>query len=246
MNCHKVQKGQIIHFISKKAFDIDGLGNEIVNTLFAESLLQNPADLFSLHLHKEHIINLEGFGEKSFYNLVNSINVAKKITLSRFIYALGIPEVGESTANNLANHFLSFTNIFSASYDDLLEVNDIGPKVAKNITEYFVSSQMRKLIEDIQKYIEIEEPLIVDLQHQILRGINIVLTGKFETLSREEAKEKLLNLGASVTSSVSLKTHVVIAGEKAGSKLTKANSLGIKVISSNKYEDFISTPSDFI
>lgn len=246
LSCHKVQKGQIIHFISKKAFDIDGLGNEIVNTLFTESLLQNPADLFNLHLHKEHIVNLEGFGEKSFDNLVNSINVSKKITLTRFIYALGIPEVGESTANNLANHFLSFSDIFSATFDDLLGVNDIGPKVANNITEYFTTPQMQQLIEDIQKHIEIEEPQVVDLEHQILRGINIVLTGKFETLSREEAKEKLISLGASVTSSVSSKTDLVIAGEKAGSKLTKANTLGIKVISSDKYEDFISRPSNFI
>ena len=105
---------------------------------------------------------------------------------------------------------------------------------------------MQQLIEDIQKHIEIEEPQVVDLEHQILRGINIVLTGKFETLSREEAKEKLISLGASVTSSVSSKTDLVIAGEKAGSKLTKANTLGIKVISSDKYEDFISTPSNFI
>ena len=159
---------------------------------------------------------------------------------------MGIPEVGESTANNLANHFLSFYDIFSATFDDLLDVNDIGPKVANNITEYFTTPQMQQLIEDIQKHIEIEEPQVVDLEHQILRGINIVLTGKFETLSREEAKEKLISLGASVTSSVSSKTDLVIAGEKAGSKLTKANTLGIKVISSDKYEDFISRPSNFI
>ena len=135
------------------------------------------------------MLTLRGFGEKSFDNLVNSINVSKKITLTRFIYALGIPEVGESTLNNLANHFLSFSDIFSATFDDLLDVNDIGPKVASNITEYFTTPQMQQLIEDIQKHIEIEEPKEVDLEHQILRGINIVLTGKFETLSREELKK---------------------------------------------------------
>ena len=108
---------------------------------------------------------------------------------------MGIPEVGESTANNLANHFLKLSDIFSATFDDLLDVNDIGPKVASNITEYFTTPQMQQLIEDIQKHIEIEEPK-VDLEHQILRGINIVLTGKFETLAiREESQRKVNQSG---------------------------------------------------
>ena len=136
-NCDAIRKGQIVHFVSRKAFDIEGLGIEIINTFFKQGILEDPSDIFKLENKKDNIINLEGFGEKSFNNLIASINTSREIALHRFIYSLGIPEVGESTARNLESHFEKFKGIFEATYDELIEVKDIGPKVAENIIQFF-------------------------------------------------------------------------------------------------------------
>ena len=245
-NCDAIRKGQIVHFVSRKAFDIEGLGIEIINTFFKQGILEDPSEIFKLENRKDDIIVLEGFGEKSFNNLIASINTSREIALHRFIYALGIPEVGESTARNLESHFEKFKAIFEASYDDLIEVKDIGPKVAENIIQFFQNPLIVEMVSKLLEEIILNELSKEDFKNMPLRGKQIVLTGKLENYSRDELKEILISMGANVTSSVSSKTSLLIAGEKAGSKLKKAESLGIDIINSDKCEEFLNDSKKFL
>ena len=245
-NCDAIKKGQIIHFVSRKAFDIEGLGIEIINTFFKQGILEDPSDIFQIEKRKDDIVALEGFGEKSFNNLIASISASRKIPLHRFIYSIGIPEVGESTARNLENHFEKFKGFFEASYDELIEVKDIGPKVAKNIIQFFQNPLMFEMVPKLLEEIMLQELSKEDFKDMPLRGKQIVLTGKLENYSRDELKEILISMGANVTSSVSSKTSLLIAGEKAGSKLKKAKSLGIDIINSDQCEEFLNDTKKFI
>ncbi len=245
-SCDEIQKGQIVHFVSRKAFDIEGLGIEIINTFFQHGFLKDPSDIFHLENREDEIINLEGFGEKSFDNLIKSINASKNIVLHRFIYSLGIPEVGESTARNLENHFEKFKGIFEASYDQLVDVKDIGPKVAENIIQFFKNDLIIEMVPKLLEEIDLQELSKEDFKDMPLRGKQIVLTGKLENYSRDELKEILIGMGANVTSSVSSKTSLLIAGEKAGSKLKKAKSLGIDIITNDKCEEFLNDTKKFL
>ena len=245
-NCHEIQKGQIVHFVSRKAFDIEGLGIEIINTFFKQGFLKDPSDVFRLENRKDEIVSLEGFGEKSFDNLIKSINASRDVSLHRFIYSLGIPEVGESTARNLESHFEKFKSIFEASYDELIEVKDIGPKVAENIIQFFQNPLIVETVPKLLEEIIIKELSKEDFKDMPLRGKQIVLTGKLENYSRDELKEILISMGANVTSSVSSKTSLLIAGEKAGSKLRKAESLGIDIIDSDQCEEFLNDTKKFL
>ena len=245
-NCHEIQKGQIVHFVSRKAFDIEGLGIEIINTFFKQGFLKDPSDIFRLENRKDEIVSLEGFGEKSFDNLIKSINASRDVSLHRFIYSLGIPEVGESTARNLESHFEKFKSIFEASYDELIEVKDIGPKVAENIIQFFQNPRIVETVPKLLEEIILKELSKEDFKDMPLRGKQIVLTGKLENYSRDELKEILISMGANVTSSVSSKTSLLIAGEKAGSKLRKAESLGIDIIESDQCEEFLNDTKKFL
>ena len=245
-NCHEIQKGQIVHFVSRKAFDIEGLGIEIINTFFKQGFLKDPSDIFKLENRKDEIVSLEGFGEKSFDNLITSIKASRDISLHRFIYSLGIPEVGESTARNLESHFEKFKGIFEATYDELIEVKDIGPKVAENIIQFFQNPLIVEMVPKLLEEIALQELSKEDFKDMPLRGKQIVLTGKLENYSRDELKEILISMGANVTSSVSSKTSLLIAGEKAGSKLKKAESLGIDIINSDQCEEFLNDTKKFL
>jgi DNA ligase (NAD+) len=245
-NCDEIQKGQIVHFVSRKAFDIEGLGIEIINTFFKQGFLKDPSDIFKLENRKDEIISLEGFGEKSFDNLISSIITSRDISLHRFIYSLGIPEVGESTARNLESHFEKFKAIFEATYDELIEVKDIGPKVAENIIQFFQNPLIVEMVPKLLEEIILKELSKEDFKNMPLRGKQIVLTGKLENYSRDELKETLISMGANVTSSVSSKTSLLIAGEKAGSKLKKAESLGIDIINSDQCEEFLNDTKKFL
>ena len=245
-NCDAIRKGQIVHFVSRKALDIEGLGIEIINTFFKQGILEDPSDIFKLEDRKDEIVVLEGFGEKSFNNLIASINTSREIALHRFIYSLGIPEVGESTARNLENHFEKFQGIFEASYNELIEVKDIGPKVAENIIKFFQNPLIVEMVPKLLKEIMLQELSKEDFKDMPLRGKQIVLTGKLENYSRDELKEILIGMGANVTSSVSSKTSLLIAGEKAGSKLRKAKSLDIDIINSDQCEEFLNDTKKFI
>jgi len=226
--CPAQRKEAIIHYASRKAMDIDGLGTKLVEQLVDQGLLQNIADIYELKL--EQIAELERMAQKSAENLLAAIETSKQTRLSRFIYALGIREVGEATAAGLARYFETLDALITAQEEQLLEVSDVGPVVAHFVANFFADERNRQMI---QKVIEsgVNWPLEkIDLEQQPLNGQTLVLTGTLTALSRSEAKERLQNLGAKVAGSVSVKTDLIIAGPGAGSKLKKAAELGIEVI----------------
>jgi DNA ligase (NAD+) len=226
--CGAQRKEAIKHFASRKAMDIDGLGDKLVEQLVDAGLIDDVADLF--HLTVEQLASLERMGEKSAENLVNALNAAKQTKFARFLYSLGIREVGEATARSLALHFLNLDTLEQANEEALVEIEDVGPVVAHHIVTFFAQDHNREVIDRLlQAGVNwpVEQKLESDSE---LSGKTVVLTGTLEQLSRSEAKEKLLVLGAKVAGSVSKKTDFVVAGRDAGSKLTKAESLGITVV----------------
>lgn len=230
--CRAQRAEAIKHFSSRKAMDIDGLGDKLVEQLVEQGLINTAADLYQLKV--ETLTSLERMGEKSTTNLLDALEKSKHPVLSRFIYALGIREVGETTARNLANEFKTLTAVQHASYDELIEVQDIGPIVAKHIVNFFQQEHNLEVINQLLatgiKIQNVEQLASGNQQAGEFTGKTLVLTGTLPTLSRDEAKEKLLAVGAKVAGSVSAKTDYLVAGDKAGSKLTKAEKLGVKVI----------------
>lgn len=230
MRCQAQLTEAIKHFASRKAMDIDGLGEKIVEQLVDKSIISTVADLYSLD--HSTIANLERMGDKSATNLLKAIDQSKQTQLPRFIYALGIREVGEATARALANHFGDLAPLLTADEETLQTISDVGPVVAGFIVRFFSDQNNLALLNELQAS-GIHWPNI-DVQiteaEQPLADINYVLTGSLETMSRDIAKEKLQALGAKVTGSVSKKTNVVVAGPGAGSKLAKAESLGIDIL----------------
>ena len=226
--CDAQRKQAIIHFVSRKALDIEGLGDKLVELMVDEGLIKTPADLF--HLKKQDLVQLERMGEKSALNVLESIEKSKHTSLDKFIYALGIREVGEATALTLATQLKSIEALKTIDAEQLEELPDIGPKVAKRITSFFADEHNQQVIEQlIQAGITWDEIQTPSQEQQPLRGKTIVLTGSLSQFTRATAKAKLIQLGAKVTGSVSKNTNLVVAGENAGSKLTKAEKLGIEV-----------------
>lgn len=227
--CPAQRKQAIKHFASRKALDIDGLGDKIVDQLVDRELIKTPADLFILK--QGHFESLERMGPKSAKNLVTALNEAKATTLAKFLYSLGIREAGEATAQNLANHFLTLENIISASVESLTQVSDVGDIVASHVRGFFGEEHnlavVNALIEQGVHWPALSAP---SEDEQPLAGLTYVLTGTLNTLNRNDAKARLQQLGAKVSGSVSAKTDALVAGEKAGSKLTKAQDLGIDVL----------------
>ncbi|WP_345870834.1 NAD-dependent DNA ligase LigA [Shewanella algae] len=227
--CEAQRKEAIKHFASRKALDIDGMGDKIVEQLIDKELVESPADLFSLTASA--LTMLERMGLKSATNLVQAIEAAKQTTLAKFLYALGIREVGESTAANLARHFKELDALKQASVEQLIEVEDVGAIVAQHVAHFFAQPHNLEVIDKLLAagvtWPAIEAP---SEDEQPLKGQTWVLTGTLSQMSRTDAKAQLEALGAKVSGSVSKKTDCVVAGEAAGSKLTKANELGIKVL----------------
>ncbi|MBB1323107.1 NAD-dependent DNA ligase LigA [Shewanella sp. SR43-8] len=227
--CEAQRKEAIKHFASRKALNIDGMGDKIVEQLIDKELVKTPADLFTLTASA--VTMLDRMAMKSATNIVAAIKDAKTTTLARFLYSLGIREVGEATAANLAQHFADFELIRSASVEQLLEVADVGDIVAKHIRQFFAQPHN---IEVIQQLLAagITWPVIeqADESQLSLKGQTWVLTGTLTQLNRNDAKAQLQALGAKVAGSVSKNTDCVVAGEAAGSKLAKAQELGVKVI----------------
>jgi DNA ligase (NAD+) len=227
--CAAQRKQAIKHFASRKALDIEGLGDKLVDVLVDKQLVNSVADLFNL----EHaaISGLERMGDKSASNLLEALQKSKQTTLARFVYALGIREVGEATARNLANHFETLEALMAASEEQLLGVEDVGPIVANHIVHFFQQEHNQEIIAALLAE-GLTWPAIEknNAQQASLTGQTWVLTGTLESLTRDEAKSRLEALGAKVSGSVSAKTHCVVAGVKAGSKLAKAEALGIQVM----------------
>ncbi|WP_087043758.1 NAD-dependent DNA ligase LigA [Caballeronia ptereochthonis] len=227
--CPAQRKQALWHFAQRRALDIDGLGEKIIDQLVEENLVRTPADLFNLGFST--LAALDRFADKSAQNLLDSLEKARNTTLARFIYALGIRHVGESTAKDLAKHFGSLDPIMSASVEELLEVNDVGPVVAEAIHNFFSEEHNQHVIEQLRAKVSWPEgPPAPRAPQGVLAGKTVVLTGTLPTLSREEAKEMLEAAGAKVAGSVSKKTDYVVAGAEAGSKLAKAEELGVSVL----------------
>ena len=225
--CPAQRKQALLHFAHRRAMDIDGLGEKIVDQLVDLQIVRTPADLYQLGLMA--LANLERMGEKSAENLLAAIQKSRTNTLARFIFALGIRHVGESTAKDLAKYYGSIHALMDAKEEDLIQVNDVGPVVAKSLIGFLQESHNREVIEQLLSaglVLEVEQSQI----NPALVGKTFVLTGTLPTMSRDQAKLLLENAGAKVAGSVSAKTSYVVAGEEAGSKLEKAEQLGVPVI----------------
>ncbi|HHG3265538.1 TPA: NAD-dependent DNA ligase LigA [Vibrio parahaemolyticus] len=227
--CQAQRKQALKHFVSRKALDVDGLGDKVIEQLVDREMVETPADLFKLSAGVLTV--LERMGPKSAQNIVNALEKSKLTTLPRFLYSLGIREVGEATAANLAQHFKSLEAIQAATEEQLIAVQDIGVVVAKHITTFFEEEQNQAVVQDLLVQ-GIHWPEVSAPEQGAalpLEGKTVVLTGTLSQLGRTEAKEALQSLGAKVTGSVSKKTDILFAGENAGSKLTKAQELGIEI-----------------
>ncbi|WP_163833177.1 NAD-dependent DNA ligase LigA [Spartinivicinus ruber] len=227
--CAAQRKEAIKHFASRRAMDIDGLGEKLVEQLVDQELIKDVADLFKLTA--ETVAKLERMGPKSAENLINALVKAKHTTFARFIYALGIREVGEATAQQLANYFGDLTALQQADEESLQQVPDVGPIVAKHIAVFFSEPHNLAVIDRLLAYgVQWPTVEVAQVEEKPLAGNTYVLTGALSQMPRDQAKQKLQALGAKVAGSVSNKTTAVIAGEKAGSKLAKAEALGVEVL----------------
>jgi DNA ligase (NAD+) len=226
--CGAQRKEAIKHFSSRKALDIDGLGDKLVEQLVDENLIKNPADLFSLS--ELTVSTMDRMGQKSAANLIAGIANAKQTSLAKFIYALGIREVGETTAANLAQHYLTFDAIRQATSEQLQEVPDVGGIVAKNIIDFFAQPHNIEVVEQLITILSWPVIEVKSAEQQPLADQIFVLTGSLSQMGRNQAKAILQSLGAKVSGSVSAKTDYLVAGEKAGSKLTKATNLGVTIL----------------
>ncbi len=229
--CPAQRKQAVLHFAQRRALDIDGLGDKLVDQLVDAGLIRTLPELYTLGLGK--LTALERMGEKSAQNLLVGLQKSKRTTLARFVYGLGIRHVGETTAKDLAKHFGSLDRLLDATEEQLLQVSDVGPVVAQSLHTFLAQPHNREVIEQLRAagiIWEEGEGTAANSAPQLLAGKTFVLTGTLPTLSRDEAKELIEAAGGKVAGSVSKKTHFVVAGEEAGSKLEKARELGVEVI----------------
>ncbi len=230
LSCAAQLKGALLHFASRRAMDVDGLGEKIVDQLIEGKLVRSPADLYKLTV--QQFADLERLGEKSAKNLVSALEKSKKTTLARFLYALGIRDVGEATATALANHFASIEALQEADEAAIQEVPDVGPVVAAHVHTFFQQPHNREVIQalrDAGVHWPAQQRRAAAAEGP-LTGKTFVLTGTLESMSRDQAGDRITALGGKVTGSVSKKTSYVVAGAEAGSKLTKAQELGVEVL----------------
>ena len=227
--CPAQRKQALLHFASRRAIDIEGLGDKLVDQLVDRELVHTPADVYGLSL--ETLAGLERMAEKSATNLLAAVETSKATTLARFIFALGIRNVGEATAKDLAQHFGALDRLIAATEDDLRAVRDVGPIVAQSILQFFAEPHNLEVVNKLRAA-GVHWPESQGLQQSagILNGKTLVLTGTLPTLTRDAAKEKIEAAGGKVAGSVSKKTDYVVAGEEAGSKLAKAQELGVPIL----------------
>ncbi|MBF0380554.1 MAG: NAD-dependent DNA ligase LigA [Magnetococcales bacterium] len=234
LSCPAQRLGAIKHFVARRAMDIDGLGDKLVAGLLDCGLINSAADLYSLADKKAELIDMERMGEKSVDNLLNGISASRKRDLSRFLYALGIKEVGETTARNLARHFKTWQKLAEADQEALQGAADVGSVVAESLIDFFQEPHNQGVIAQLQQvedcnWWQVEQSSTTE-GAKPLDGVTVVLTGTLEKMTRQQAKTRLESLGAKVSGSVSKRTGLVVAGEKAGSKLKKAQELGVEVL----------------
>lgn len=229
-NCPSRKIESLIHFASRNAMNIDGLGEKIVEDFYNFGFIKDISDIYNLKHHKDDLIRLEGYGEKSVNSLIEAIEKSKENSLERLIFGLGIPNVGSKTAKILSEHYKNLTFIEEATVEELTKINDIGNIIAQSIVEYFQNEDNIKILSNLKeiglntKYLGKEKQLDENFYNK-----TFVLTGTLDKLTREEASIRIEELGGKTSSSVSKKTSVVVAGHDAGSKLIKANELGITI-----------------
>ncbi|MDU2583915.1 MAG: NAD-dependent DNA ligase LigA [Anaerococcus prevotii] len=237
ISCKPQLLARMEHFTSRNAMDIEGLSEKTIAQLMEELDINEVDDIYDLTY--DDLINLDRFGDKKTKNLLNAIEASKKVDLNSFIYAIGIPNVGERTSRDLANKFKNFDSLRHASSEDLSDIDDIGEITAQNIIEYFRDPNIRKSIDNLlEKGIEISE-VKADNNSDSLNDMTFVITGTIDNYKRDDIKKLLESNGAKVTGSVSKNTDVVLAGEKAGSKKDKAQDLGIEIYENDRLYDFL-------
>jgi DNA ligase (NAD+) len=232
------QKRRFYHFVSKKCFDIDGLGPKIIDVLLEKNLIASFDDIFTLK--RGDLLALPRFAEKSVDNLLASVEKSRQVTLPRFLAALSIPQVGEETANDLAIHFKTLEKLAGASSEDLENISGVGPVVAKSLSEWFGRKENRALVERLRRQVLIQAVQEKDVSKLPLNGKSFVLTGTLLAMSRDEALEKIRQLGGDISSAVSKQTSYLVAGENPGSKLAKAEELDVKVLSEAEFLKMLS------
>ena len=229
---------KIIHFASREALNIEGLGDKVVATLYEQGLISHTIDLFSLD--REKLISLERMGEKSVDNLLNAIEASKESSLDKVIFALGILNVGKKAGKILAEKYLNLSNFMNATLDELINLDDVGQITADSILDYLSEDNNIRFINDLIQIGMNPQYEVAEVNtNNIFAGKTVVLTGKLVELTRNEAKDYLEKNGAKVTGSVTSKTDLVIAGDKAGSKLVKAEQLGIQVINEEQFANMV-------
>ncbi len=252
LTCPAQATERLKHFVSRGAFDIEGLGDKHIDAFFADGLIKSPGDIFRLGDHAEAIAAREGWGEKSVERLLDAIAARRKIPLDRFIFALGIRQVGEATARLLARHYetlAAWRRAMTEAADDseneaartLESINQIGPSVAADLREFFAEQHNRDTIADLGRALDVQPLQRPQASHAAIAGKTVVFTGTLETMTRQEAKARAENLGANVAGSVSKQTDYVIVGADAGSKATKARALGVKVLTESEWLDLIAS-----
>lgn len=237
------------HFVSRMAFDIDGLGGKHIEAFFADGLIKSPADLFRLKNNRDILLKRDGWGELSVDNLLRAIEARREISLERFIYALGIPQIGEETAKLLARHYLTLDawreamvaakDLESAAYQDLATIGRIGPSIRADLIDFFDEGHNRAVVDDVAAFVTVQPFVPPKIDTSPIAGKTVVFTGSLERMTRNEAKARAENLGAKVAGSVSKKTDYLIAGSDAGSKAAKARELDIVVLSEQEWLDLI-------
>lgn len=250
LECSDQVIGQLRHFVSRNAFDIEGLGKKQVEALFKNKVIQKPGDIFRIRGSKEEIEKWEGWGELSVSNLFQAIEARREMGLDKFLYALGIRHIGQQNARLLALNYLTITDLLSAieqaldeesqAYYDLENIDGIGPKVAKGIVKYFGNNTFLEMVKDLANEVNVLDFEPPSNDHPIA-GKSVVFTGSLEKMSRAEAKARAEQLGAKVSGSVSKKTDFVVAGPGAGSKLKKAKEFGVRVMEEDDWLAFIKT-----
>lgn len=237
------------HFVSRMAFDIDGLGGKHIEAFFADGLIKSPADLFRLVDKRDDLLTREGWGELSVDNLLRAIEARRQISLERFIYALGIPQIGEETAKLLARHYLTLDawreamvaakDPESAAYQDFATIARVGPSIRADLIDFFDEPHNRAVVDDLAGFVTVQAFVPPKIGASKVAGKTVVFTGSLERMTRNEAKARAESLGAKVAGSVSKNTDYLIAGSDAGSKATKARELGIVVLSEQEWLDLI-------
>ena len=231
-SCPAQLERNITHFASKKAMNIEGVGGKLVKALLENQLISDPSDLY--YLTKDDIARLDRMGEKSAQNFIASVEASKQMGLGRLIFALGIRHIGEVASSELASKFGSIDALFTATEDEIKEIGDFGDVMAKSVVDFFSRAETKYIIERLKNAGVKTSEEIKELSNEF-EGLTFVLTGTLENMTRDEAAEMIKARGGKVSSSVSSKTSYVLAGEAAGSKLTKAQSLGVKIIDKEQF-----------